>query len=415
MQPADIERALLAAAAAQPPTAEDALERVQRRASRRRLVHALVPVAVVVVSLGAALTWRSAASTDVTVDVGSVGPPQSPVASAAYAPTGATALCFPQLNRIAREDPADVPLEGLPTSAPPLLVLHDTGSIWVLTEGRARQWAAPTADGGAGYLAAAFLPDGSVLASRLEAEAVVLDRLSAPAQSESIARLPYATKPDAPEGVCDIDGYLASFVVSQDRVVLARHVAGPVPHSCPYFEEDDPIENDPWRCQSKDATTFEIRSVDAMGGPGRSTGLTMGGLLPLPLVASSSRSSNYAIASQGPDGTPGGLIVETPTPQLECCFGGQNGTAFALSPDGTRLLWASSPTTLVDVSLIRPPIESEQARWTAPAPVHALAWSDDWIAVGLDGHVTFLPVADGESVDLRLASDQTITVLDWNR
>lgn len=79
---------------------------------------------------------------------------------------------------------------------------------------------------------------------------MVLDRLTVPGQATLVATLPYTVSEQAIEGFCPINGYLAGFASRPDDVVLAKHVAGPIAHSCPARAE-------PASCSTADGLTFE--------------------------------------------------------------------------------------------------------------------------------------------------------------
>ena len=374
MRPPDLETSFRAAAAAQ-PSVPPALDRVRRRARRRRVVPVAVGVVVLVVAaaVGGVAASRSSARDEIGVAAG----PSDTVEPA-------------DCRRPARHPPGR--RRGASRSSTrPATTVRPPGSSATRRRRRCsccapavRCGSWPTARPAGGrrpwprVAPATWRPTSSptdpVLASRVDGSAVVLDRIVAPDRAEEAARLPFEVNADAPDGVCDIDGYLASFVVTPTGVVLGRHASGPIPHSCPYFEEDATATTDPWRCQSKEAMSPEIRDVDRLDRRGRATGRTTGSA-PSPFVARSTRSPNYAIALPSEPGRSTSVDVVgrltsvdvvTPTLSEACCGGGQVGTAFALSPDGTQLAWASTPDEVSVEPLESADRSGPRTLWSTP-------------------------------------------------
>ncbi len=151
----------------------------------------------------------------------------------------------------------------------------DGGGVDVIHDGSLTQWAAGYPTHGPNpnrYLWARWGQDGSIYASRLDGRSVVIDRLTSERPATVAVSLPFTVKADAPVGYCAIDGYLAGFSIGPEGVVLIKHDAGPVGHSCPAFPSQAAGETsttaDPWRCASPDGISTELRA-EGIAQPGQ--------------------------------------------------------------------------------------------------------------------------------------------------
>ena len=84
----------------------------------------------------------------------------------------------------------------------------------------------------------------------------------------------------------------------------------------------------------------------------------------------------------------------------QCCFGGQPGTAYAVSPDGHRLAYALAPLgTEVFIAAIgygNVPVQQVGTRiWTAKDRVDTMAWSGNNLAAVHGSLVTVVAVPTG--------------------
>jgi hypothetical protein len=301
----------------------------------------------------------------------------------------------------------DVAVSGWPRGLPPLLVLEGNGDLWVIDGGRARAWSTGRSGGPAasGYLWAQFAPDGTIYATRLvDTTEIDLEHLTKPDHVAGTQTLPFTVKPDAPAGYCPIDGYLATFSIGPEGLVLINHQAGPVAHHCPYIPKTTPTSE--WTCQSPEAVTFEIRSTP-FAPLGTQTGVGFGGYVTI--VGDSTHAAAFAVEGEGVDRT---VTVVRPNGTPECCYGGQKGTAFALSPEGSRIAFSSDGRHLDLAGLTRAQ-DAGQTLWTAPNRIDGLAWSGTWIVVAHGGNLTLVSAINGDAFNLDGFAPGATTTLDW--
>lgn len=276
------------------------LAAVRHRAQLRRRRHRAVSLTIAAVtllalSLSVAVTRRDGdglrVASDATVttrEAATLG--TAPTPPPGFIHTGDVARCFPEAAT-PQPSPSAVTRtasDPWPDDAPPLLALTGQGQVWVLHGGQATLWTPPTGSTNHRYLWARFEDAGTILASRLvDTPAVVLDRLTLPGQATPVATLPYTVSEQATPGFCPIDGYLAGFAARPDGVVLAKHVVGPIAHSCP-------ARADAASCSTADGLTFEVRPTSALNQPGTNPGGFIGTSGTTTLVADAERSSAYA-------------------------------------------------------------------------------------------------------------------------
>jgi hypothetical protein len=288
-------------------------------------------------------------------------------------------------------------------------VLEGNGDLWVIDRGTARAWSTGryVGDAASGYVWARFAADGTIYASRLvDGPRVDLEHLDRPEHLAATIALPFTVNPRAPAGYCPIDGYLATFAIGPEGLVLVRHQAGPIAHSCPRPPPSNTTTSfDPWRCQSPEAITFELRS-NPFTAKGNELGDQFGGYGKV--VSDSVSSTAFAVF----DGHT--LTVVTPDGTPECCGGGQHGTAFALSPDGTRLAF-SPDGRHVNLANLERAENPGNPLWTAPDRVDGLAWTGAWIVVSHGGSLTLVSTVDGTTHDLTGFEPGPVLSLDWSR
>jgi hypothetical protein len=293
------------------------------------------------------------------------------------------------------------------------LVLTNSGAIWVLEGSKATLWSGAQEDSRHSTIVwARWLADGSILTARVGNADVKLERLSAPDRSAPLAHLPYTIKAGAPAGSCPIDGYLATFGVVDAGVVVLLHAAGPIPvRSC-----RRPLPGaTPSGCPSPhEGYSIEVRTPQDLATLGRSTGVSTGGAnLGRSEIVSASRASDTIVIDDGSENT---TLRVGPTNGL-CCFGGQSGTAYALSPDGTRLAWAQTPGGRdVSVVAIGPEVPVDQSGtrlWKSADPITAMAWTNDTLAAVHGDEVTFVRVPTGAVVG-DVTFDTGIRTIDYD-
>ena len=323
-------------------------------------------------------------------------------------PASVQSLCFPNSNPslIRPGGVRDLAVRGWPSNLPPLLVLEGDGNLWVIGGGHVRAWTTGSDVGAAatGYLSARFAPDGTIYATRVVHDKVDLQHLDRPQHVAANIALPFTVKRDAPKGSCPIDGYLATFSIGPEGLVLVRHQAGPVPHSCPPLPKTTATTSE-WRCQSPDEISFEVRTLPFKDS-GTALGIGMGGYGAV--VSDSTHATAFAVVASGT------VTVVRPGATPECCEGGQNGDAFALSPDGSRLAYTPDGTH-VEVAGLQRAEDTGRELWTAPDRIDGLAWTGTWIAVAHGGVLTLVSTVDGSTHDLAGFEPGTVLSLDWAR
>ncbi len=321
--------------------------------------------------------------------------------------------CFPTTSRAPDEHAgATTAVVGWPTGASRLLVLERNGDLWVVDSGTATLWAAGATahvdPSHTGYVWARFAADGSIYASRVGADNVEIDHLTAPGVTQVATTLPFTVKADTPARFCPINGYLSSFGISAQGFVLLKHQAGPWQHSCP--AEPATVATDPWRCQSPYMISTEIRTDIAQTGVGE--GSEGGGVNPAITTLVTTTDSNTIGTAAGDD-----ALVETldrDPSRGECCAGGP-GYAFALTAHARQLVYATKPSQGVDLRITGPDKipNGDQHLWTAPAPITSIAASSEWIAVAHGDTVTTLRL-DGSDVSTPIVFQYgPVATLDW--
>lgn len=392
-----------------PPTPDEAtLAGVRRRSRQRHRRRAggsitVAAVAVLALSISVVVSRRDndavRLASDATVTTSQAPTPTPPPA---FAPTGDVARCFPEAATPVPLPSAAAPTGGnaWPAGAPPLLALTSGGQVWVLHGGQATLWTPSVGSANHRYLWARWEDAGTIVASRLvDTPAVVLDRLSSPGQATPVATLPYTVSTDAPVGFCPIDGYLAGFAARPDGVVLARHMAGPIPHSCPY------LAGSAGACESPEGLSFEIRPTSTLSQRGSNPGrfLGSGGTT---LVADAERSSAFASL------TGSSISVMRPDAEVACCHGGQSGSAFSLSPEGDELAFSPDGTELRVAELGRAG-ETGRSVWRAPERITATAFTSSWLAVAHGGSISLVSPDGTRRLDLATPPLLGVTSLDW--
>src|SRR5438067_6581830 len=277
--------------------------------------------------------------------------------------------CFPHLAPGGVTSPPTHAISGWPSGSPSLMVLTTSGELWVIRDGTATNWHE------GGLLWARWAQDGTLYATTGRGSAVELLHLARPGEATTVERLPFTVKADAPEGSCPINGYLAGFALGPEGLVLIRHSAGPREHSCPAVPGSSPAASDPWRCRSKDSISFEVRTGD-FRSTGRDPGMEWGGTpLPTrtPLVSDGANTTTIALKVDE------SLTVTRIGGAPPCCSGGQSGTAFALSSDGSRLAY-SPDGHVISVATLYQAQDGSTPLATSADAVTSLAWTKDWIS-----------------------------------
>ena len=398
MHLSELEETLQALRDGEPDVAPGRDAVARRHQVRRRRLGASLAVAAVVVVVAA-------------VAVVAVARPEDPSGQRVEAGPGTTvplapavARCFPTLTSGVPSSATTQAVHGWPDGQAPLLALTTAGELWVIDGAQATLWT--TGDVAPGYLWARWAGDGTIYASRVTGSAVQLEHLTAPGQASVAVSLPFTVSATAPAGYCAIDGYLSGFSIGPEGLLLVKHSPGPIPESCaPTVVPTVTPDTDPWRCASPEATSYEVRATD-FTTKGIDSGLSSGSSSPRPIVADSTGSSTFGVAD-GADGHE--LLVVRPDLQAMCCYGGQTGVAFALSPDGIGIAVAT------DQGLVLLAAPAPVSLWTSPDPVTAMAWSGDHLAVGHGGTVTLVSTVDGQARDLEGFAIGSIAALDWLR
>jgi hypothetical protein len=244
--------------------------------------------------------------------------------------------------------------------------------------------------------------DGSVYASRVEPTAVVIDHFSVPGRLAGSIWLPFSVNPNAPAGFCPIDGYLASFSIGAEGMVLVTHRAGPLDHSCPPPPRDTTTSEDTWRCRSPEAVGFEQRS-GSFTQPSHQLGMSIGRSA---MVAADSLHNSTLGWIAGNEFS----VMRIGGPPPDCCFGGQTGVAFAISPDGQRLAYSPDGHAL-RVTGVQPGGQSGQTLWASLEPVETLAWGDGWIVAAHRGGLTYVGATGQGSVNVPVSGMATVVTM----
>ncbi len=238
-----------------------------------------------------------------------------------------------------------------------------------------------------------------------------IDHLTAPGVTQIATTLPYTIKADAPDGFCPINGYLASFGISAQGFVLLKHTAGPVPHSCP--AQPVPVATDPWRCQSPYMVFAEIRTD--LGHAGVGEGSEGGGVKPAITTLVSQTDTNTIGTAAGDD-----VLIETldPDPRRGVCCAGGPGIAFALTPQGRQLVYATKESAGVELRITGPDKNTESPDrllllGTAPSPITSIAAASDWAAVAHGDAVTTLRLDGTNLSTLSGLTPGPVATLDW--
>ncbi|HEU5001929.1 MAG TPA: hypothetical protein VFW71_04005 [Actinomycetota bacterium] len=352
---------------------------------------------MVTLTLAALLAGCSAASRAAQVRAGS-------------AANQAAALCFPALQPTAVAPPATQSVtETLPADLPQLLLIGTDGQLWVLSGEVLTRWTTGEVTGG--YEWGQWQAGGSILASTVAGGTVRLDRLSAPGRATPFVTLPYTVKASAPAGFCPINGYLTGFAASPEGLILLRHSAGPIEHSCPPLPPG--ATEPPWRCASPEGLSMEVRTADGAPKPS----LPPYGLFAGPNAPSASQTAVVAAHANPVAGMVlgGEISTEYPVGDDTCCEtdSAQKGTAFAFSPDGSQLAVATRAGE-VRVVPTATPMAVGRLLWTSPGPVTALALTAGTLAVAHGSAVTLVAVATGAAVTLELGALGPMTCLDWD-
>jgi hypothetical protein len=397
----EIEQSLRDMASAQPPVASGR-PAVRRRHRNVRTAQVAASITAVVALVAGVAMWRSSdtASSGLHVVTG-------PTDTLPVDP--ALARCFPTLA--AQSEDAGGPivggstLRGWPSATADLLVLTDSGALSVIRDGQVAEW-------GSGYLWARWGQDGSIYASRLEGSLVAIDRLTGPGQATQVVRLPFTMNADAPAGYCAMDGYQADFSIGPEGMVLFRHAAGPVQHSCPAVPPatGSPTTTvDPWRCASREAIEWEVRTGDFtsqgqdLGGGG--SGATP--LAPVQLLADSANARNFAEAS-------GRVVVSAGKLPPFCCGSAPAGDVLAEGPYGGQWATATGRELSIVGPGLTPPDPVPHLLWTSPDPITSMAWSGTDLAVVHGDTLSLVSSADGHAVDVATLTGPVRDV-DWSR
>jgi hypothetical protein len=368
--------------------ASEAAPKRRRRRQMRRVAAGLTVVAVA--GLAVAVGGRSSGPHQVVVATPTTIATSGVASSFSLDPRARE--CFPVLDAAATHTVAPSVTEGLDASSR-LLVLTNDGALWVLDGRTATLWSHASPD--ARYSAivwARWLADGSILTARVGSADVELDQFSAPNHSASVGHLSYTIKAGAPAGSCPIDGYLATFGVVDAGVVVLRHAAGPIRHSCKVARSGNPRS----ACVSPEGYSIEVRAPQHLATVGRPTGDSAGGAgLGRSEIVSASHASDMIVI----DGGVGNTMLRVGPKNGLCCFGGQSGTAYALSPNGARVAYARKPGGRdVFVAGIGPDTPVQQLGtplWKSNDPISAMAWTGSTVAAVQGSRVTFLAVPTG--------------------
>ena len=376
---------------------------VRRRHRNLRAAQIAAAIVTVVALVAGVAMWRSADTAPSGLKVVTGPNPTTPV-------DPALARCFPTLAAPTGDQQGaivDGSVRHVPLTAD-LLVLTDSGLLSVIHgNGAVANW-------GSGYLWARWGQDGSIYASRLEGQEVVIDRLAGPGQATQVVRLPFTMKADAPAGYCAMDGYQADFSIGPEGMVLFHHIAGPAQHSCPalppgYAAAAGETTADPWRCASPEAIGWEVRTGDFT-----SQGQDLGGgdsgatpLAPVQLLADSTNARNFAEAS-------GRLVVSAGGTAPSCCDSAPAGDVLAEGPYGGEWATATGRELSMVGPGVTPPHTVPQLMWTSPDPITAMAWSVSNLAVVHGDTLSLVNTGDGPATNLATLTGP-VRDLDWSR
>ncbi len=397
----ELEQSLRDMAATQPPVGPGRTA-VRRRHRNVRTAQVAAAIVTVVALVAGVAMWRSSDTTSSGLKVVTSPTPTAPV-------DAALARCFPTLAPQSGDDGVPIAggstLRGWPSAAADLLVLSASGELSVIHDGAVADW-------GTGYLWARWGQDDSIYASRLESQEVAIDRLTGPGQAIQVVRLPFTMKADAPAGYCAMDGYQADFSIGPEGMVLFRHTAGPVQHSCPALAPNSASPDtteDPWRCASPEAIEWEVRTGDFT-----SQGQDLGGggsggtpLAPIQLLADSANARNFAEAS-------GRLVVSAGKVPPFCCGSAPAGDVLAEGPYGGQWATATGRELSLVAPGLTPPDPVPHLLWTSADPITAMAWSGSWLAVVHGNTLSLVSSADGHAVDVATLTGP-VRDLDWSR
>ena len=314
-------------------------------------------------------------------------------------------MCFPQLTDRAGTSPATEKVSGWPAGVPSLMVLTTSGDVWVVHNGTATNWTPP----GGGLMWARWAHDGTLYATTVRASAVEVLHLTSPGHATTVVTLPFTVKADAPVGSCPINGYLTGFALGPEGLVLVRHTAGPWAHSCPAVPQDSPAATDPSRCQSNEVISFDVRTGDlqsAGAGPGSSWGGTL--QTQRPVVSDGANTSTVAFKVSST------LEIMRIGGAPPCCFGGQSGTAFALSSDGTRLAY-SPDGHAIQLTGVENTQNSGPPLATMDDEVMSLAWTQGWISAAHGSSLSLVSDIAGEQRALMGLHVDPIATMDWSQ
>jgi hypothetical protein len=362
---------------------------VLRRARRRRFrggALAIVAVASTVAIIAAVTASGSPSRIEVSGRKGQPSPAPTTVASRPFTLDPRVSGCF-DLPSTA-DATAETPTVGHDTTVSSrLLVLADDGTLWVIDGDKATLWSVGSVDTQySGIVWARWLTDGSILAARVGHADVELDELSAPNQSVAVAHLPYTAVGGAAPGECRLNGYPASFAVIAAGVVFL-HSPGTL--QC---EDAQPVTDPQTQC----GTPFfpEVRPASDLSVAGPGNDVSQGGTL----IASASRASN-TIVIYGP--TVSAMIVGPV--DTKCCFGGQAGTAYTISPDGHQLAYASATDSqqvrVAAIGYLNTRVQQLGAAiWRSPDPIKSMAWINNTLAVAHGNSISLVTVPTGTVV-----------------
>jgi hypothetical protein len=220
------------------------------------------------------------------------------------APAGPAArlrkLCFPGGQAPSATRTASVSTRSLPAAVGPVLAVTTSGQVWVLKAGQATRWTTASSSPASRYLWARWMPDGTILASRARVGAtggvVELDRFSGPQKRSLAASLPYSVRADAPDGYCPIEGHLATFAAVPAGVVLLRHLAGPLQHSCPVASAAGR-----WYCEKAEGYTLDLRTASLAPNAAFDSGRAL--VMGTPFVSADAAAADALIVAVGDTAT----------------------------------------------------------------------------------------------------------------
>ena len=335
---------------------------------RRDRMLALATVALLVGVIGAGI-WRSgghprSGTLEVTVDsasessvttipASSTAPPattDAPTLNTAVLPNSAASpdVCFPT-----RPDPSAAPMQRddsvnveMIRPGPSILVVDRRGDLWEIggMDGSVND----VVRRGTGYAWARYGPDGSIYASRITPDAVVIDHLVNATTTEFV-NLPSTTTSTAAPGVCGVDGYLAQFAVNADSIVFTRHSTHLPPSLCVDTQTTDAVDlSGGVVCSAQEFTDPDLRSLADPGTPRRAGNGVKGQWA----VTSGSRASDFFALSQAGrsiihrTGDPSAVAVVA-GPISFTPLGGQvavSGADGAVRFDSSGIAWSTEPT-----------------------------------------------------------------------